>query len=182
MNRIFLLDRSGSMESCWTDTIGGYNSFVASQKSLGGTMSLILFDHEYETVYQNKPISDVENLTMETYQPRGSTALLDAMGRCIKESNVNNPTVIILTDGLENASRTYTNAHIKDLVDQKTKEGWTFVYLGANQDAFAEGGKLGIDPRCTANFDVTKTPQLFATLSAAVSRHATGESQTVEMN
>jgi len=182
MNRIFLLDRSGSMETCWTDTIGGYNSFVTSQKSLGGTMTLILFDHEYEKVYENKPIGDVDNLTQDTYQPRGSTALLDAMGRCIKECVAEKPTVIILTDGLENTSRMYTNAHVKDLVYQKTKDGWTFVYLGANQDAFVEGGKLGIDPRCTLNFDVNKTPQLFSTLSQAVSRHATGESQTVELN
>lgn len=182
MNRIFLLDRSGSMESCWYDTIGGYNSFLTSQKPLGGTMSLIFFDHEYEKVYENKPIEEVENLTIDTYKPRGSTALLDAIGRCIKECTVNNPTVIILTDGLENTSHTYTNAHVKDLVTQKTKDGWTFVYLGANQDAFAEGGKLGINPRCTANFDVNRTPQLFATLSQALSRQATGETQTVEMN
>lgn len=182
MNRIFLLDRSGSMESCWDDTIGGYNSFLTSQKTLGGTMSLIFFDHEYEKVYENKPIEEVENLTVDIYKPRGSTALLDAIGRCIKECTVNNPTVIILTDGLENTSHTYTNAHVKDLIEQKTTDGWTFVYLGANQDAFAEGGKLGINPRCTANFDVNRTPQLFATLSQAVSRQATGESQTVEMN
>ena len=181
MNRIFLLDRSGSMQSCWMDTIGGYNAFVTSQKPLGGTMSLILFDHEYQKVYENKPIEEVVDLTQETYTPRGSTALLDAMGQCIKECTVDKPTVIILTDGHENASTTYTNAHIKDLVDQKTKDGWTFVYLGANQDAFAEGAKLGVDPRCTLNFDVNNTPGLFATLSAAVSRQATGESQTEEM-
>ena len=83
-------------------------------------------------------------MTKETYQPRGSTALLDAIGRCIKECTVNNPTVIILTDGLENTSHTYTNAHVKDLIEQKTTDGWTFVYLGANQDAFAEAGGLGI--------------------------------------
>ena len=80
MNRIFLLDRSGSMESCWDDTIGGYNSFLTSQKPLGGTMSLIFFDHEYEKVYENKPIEEVENLTVDIYKPRGSTALLDAIG------------------------------------------------------------------------------------------------------
>ena len=75
-SRVFLLDRSGSMDSCRSDTIGGYNSFVNSQKTLGGTMSLYLFDHELATVYENVPIENVEPLTLETFVPRGSTAIL----------------------------------------------------------------------------------------------------------
>lgn len=169
MNRVFLLDRSGSMQTCWEDTIGGYNSFVEAQKGLGGTMTLIQFDHEILESYKNVPIDEVKPLNKETYSPRGSTALLDAIGKVIKDGG-DNLVVVILTDGYENASRVYSKAHIKDLITAKEKEGWQFMYLGANQDAFAEGEALGINPGRTMNYDVNNTPKLFAALSAAVSQ------------
>ena len=172
-SRIFLLDRSGSMETCWDDTIGGYNSLVKEQAEFGGTMTLIQFDHEFNVTYENKPIGEVEPLTRETYKPRGSTALLDAIGRAIKECKTGMiPTVIILTDGQENSSLKYTKAHIKDLIFERQKDGWQFVYLGANQDAFAEAGAMGIAPTCTMNYDATKTPEAFRHLSAALSQQA----------
>ena len=171
MERIFILDRSGSMQSCWDDTIGGYNSFVESQKEMGGTMTLVQFDNEYTVLYTAKPIAEVEPLTRKTFVPRGSTALLDAMGQAIKScKNQTAQTVIILTDGLVNASNTYTKAHIKDLVEQKEKEGWVFMYLGANHDAFGEAESLGIAPGRTLNYDATRTPEAFTQLSAALSR------------
>ena len=171
---IFLLDRSGSMETCCDDTIGGFNSFVKDQAALGGKLTLIQFDHEYLMSYENKPLGEVEPLTTTTFKPRGSTALLDAIGRAIKECKTESiPTIIILTDGQENSSRTYTKVHIKDLIFERQKEGWTFMYLGANQDAFAEAGSIGIDPAGTMNFDVNKTPDVFRALSATVSQRAT---------
>jgi len=78
-------------------------------------------------------------------------------------------TLIILTDGHENASIEYTKAHVKDLIEQKQKDGWTVIYLGANQDAFAEGGSLGIAPHMTMNYDVRRTPEAFRALSQTVS-------------
>jgi Mg-chelatase subunit ChlD len=171
MERIFILDRSGSMASCWDDTIGGYNSFVESQKELGGTITLVQFDHDYTVLYTAKPITEVEPLTRQTFVPRGSTALLDAMGQAIKDyKSPTAPTVIVLTDGLENASKTYTKAHIKDLVEQKEKDGWVFMYLGANHDAFGEAESLGIAPGRTLNYDANNTPNAFTQLSAALSR------------
>ena len=169
MNRVFLLDRSGSMQSCWDDTIGGYNSFLEGQKGQGGTMTLIQFDHEILESYKDVPIDEVKPLNKESYSPRGSTALLDAIGKVIKDGG-DKRVVIILTDGYENASHTYTKAHIKDLITAKEKEGWQFMYLGANQDAFAEGESLGIAPGRTMNYDVNNTPNLFAAVSAAVSQ------------
>jgi len=169
MNRVFLLDRSGSMQSCWDDTIGGYNSFLEGQKGQGGTMTLIQFDHEILESYKDVPIDEVKPLTKQSYSPRGSTALLDAIGKVIKDGG-DKRVVIILTDGYENASHTYTKAHIKDLITVKEKEGWQFMYLGANQDAFAEGESLGIAPGRTMNYDVNNTPNLFAAVSAAVSQ------------
>lgn len=172
-DRIFLLDRSGSMEACWDDTIGGYNALVKEQSAFGGTMTLVQFDHEYTVTYKQSPIGEVVPLTRETYKPRGSTALLDAIGRTIKTwESPDAPTVIILTDGQENSSTKYTKAHIKDLIEAKTNDGWTFMYLGANQDAFAEAGSMGIAPACTMNYDVTRTPDAFRALSATLSQQA----------
>jgi Mg-chelatase subunit ChlD len=180
MDRVFLLDRSGSMESCWDDTIGGFNSFLSDQKATGGTLTLIQFDHEYQVTCERTNIDDIKPLTRETYKPRGSTALLDAIGRLIKDwKGASNPSVVILTDGLENASHKFTKAHIKDLIEERTKDGWTFVYLGANQDAFAEAGSLGIAPGCTMNYDVRRTPEAFHTLSAALSQAASNHGTPV---
>ena len=183
MDRVFLLDRSGSMESCWDDTIGGFNAFINDQKAAGGTLTLIQFDHEYQVTCERNEIDDVTPLTRDTYKPRGSTALLDAIGRLIKGwKGSSNPSVVILTDGHENASKKFTKAHIKDLIEQKTKEGWTFAYLGANQDAFAEAGSIGIAPGCTMNYDANRTPDAMRVLSAAMSSQASGQTQTVDLS
>lgn len=177
--RIFLLDRSGSMDIIRDDTIGGYNSFVESQKSLGGTMSLYLFDHELTSVYTDTPIADVVPLTRETFVPRGSTSLLDSIGQILKKEDGTKATMIILTDGEENTSTKFTSAHIKDLTEARTKDGWDFVYLGANQDAFAAGQKLGIHTTC--EFQAERSPQLFAALSAAMTQASqTGENVVID--
>jgi hypothetical protein len=170
---IFLLDRSGSMETCRTDTIGGFNAFVADQKTLGGKLTLVQFDHEIKNVFENVPLGEVNPLTSDTFQPRGSTALMDAIGRTIKTHWSKKGVVFIIqTDGEENSSHAYTKAHIKDLIEQKTKDGWTFMYLGANQDAFAEAGSMGIAPAATLHYDVARTPEAFRQLSATVSQQA----------
>jgi hypothetical protein len=142
MERVFLLDRSGSMQSCVDDTIGGFNAFVESQKSFGGTMTLCFFDHEFDIVYDKVPIDQVVPLTKETYTPRGGTALHDAMGQVLKMNLSDDAMVIILTGGEENSSNKYTAAHVKDLLDTKP---WNFVYLGANQDAVLTARGLGIN-------------------------------------
>jgi hypothetical protein len=108
---------------------------------------------------------------------------LDAIGRAVKEVKTQTiPTVIILTDGQENASNKYTKAHIKDLIFERQNNGWTFVYLGANQDAFAEAGSIGIAPGCTMNYDANRTPDAFRVLSAALSCQASGQTQTVDLS
>ena len=165
--RVFLLDRSGSMDVCRDDTIGGYNSFIDSQKPLGGTMSLYQFDHDFLTVYENVPIDKVVPLTRDTFEPRGSTSLLDAMGKILKLDLPRDTSVIILTDGDENTSRTYTSEHIKDLVESRqTRDNWSFVYLGANQDVVLTARKLGINH--TIGFDSCNTPDVFRTLSQSM--------------
>ena len=166
MDRVFLLDRSGSMESCRQDTIDGFNTFIDSQRQSGGTMTLCLFDDKFETVYEKTPIEDVPELTEDTFVPRGGTALLDAMGQVLKMDLSDDAVIIILTDGDENSSRTYTSAHVKDLVNLKP---WKFVYLGANQDAVLAARNMGINT--SLDYDVNRTPELFRALSQTVSNY-----------
>jgi len=171
MERVFLLDRSGSMASILDDTIGGFNSFVKTQT--GGTMSLYLFDHELTEAYKGVAMEKVPELTNTSFVPRGSTALLDSLGHVLKNTT-GKPTVVILTDGEENSSHKYTHEHIKDLIELRKSEGWDFVYLGAN---IKEGTGLGI--RTSIAFEPARTGELFATLSAAMTQASqTGEAVT----
>jgi hypothetical protein len=143
------------MDSVREDTIGGFNSFVQTQS--GGTMSLILFDHEVLEVYRDVPMGEVGKLT--DYVPRGSTALLDAMGHVLSTYE-GKKTVVVLTDGYENSSIKYTHAHVKDLIKMRKKDGWDLVYLGAD---ITEGKDLGF--HTSVKFDGQ-----FKTLSAAMTQ------------
>ena len=115
---IFLLDRSGSMHGSVTDTIGGFNSYIEKQRAseFDTNVTTILFDHGYEILYKRKNIDEVKELTHNEYYVRGSTALLDAIGRTITtmEREIDNPVLfVITTDGYENSSREYTKNQIR---------------------------------------------------------------------
>jgi hypothetical protein len=153
-----VLDRSGSMESVKDDTIGGFNAFLNSQKAVSGeaTITLVQFDNEYQTVYRAISLERAQPLDNTTFVPRGSTALLDAIGRTVVEtgrrladlsedSRPDKVIFVILTDGFENASREYDNHRINDMIqNQRDNYKWEFVFLGANQDAIATAGNMGI--------------------------------------
>lgn len=161
-----VLDRSGSMASIKDDTIGGFNNFVKSQAETGvpTTFTLVQFDHEYDLVFEAKSAKEVKPLDDNTYCPRGTTALLDAVGRAILSTGTrlsNMPETyrpskvmfVIITDGFENASTEFTNSRIKEMIShQGAKYNWQFVFLGANQDSFATGGSFGIHTRGITNF------------------------------
>ncbi len=127
---------------------------------IDATITTILFDNEYNVLQESADIQNATLLNNENYVPRGNTALLDAIGRAVntlKERRVNGEIegaiVSILTDGFENASKEYTHEQIKQLIDSCEEEfGWQFVYLAANQDAFAEGSKFGIKMGNAMNF------------------------------
>lgn len=153
-----VLDRSGSMASCADDTIGGVNRFLADQKAAPGTatMSLHQFDHEFETVINGKDIKSTPDLTSKTFVPRGNTALLDAIGRAIKDtgSRLDNASdndkaekvvFVIVTDGYENASHEYNQADVFKMIEhQKTKYSWEFVFIGADQNSIKTAAGIGI--------------------------------------
>ncbi len=177
-----VLDRSGSMYECIGDTLGGFNHFIEKQKedNPSGTVTLNLFAHDYDTVYENMPIEQVQKLTNDTYFPRGQTALLDAIGNTIKKIETQEkPMVVIITDGHENASTNFTHAHVKDLISMKESLGWNFVFLGANQDAIKVGGVLGIPEESAMTFDTKNIYNAFEGLSCAVGRQVSGQEETV---
>ena len=181
---VCIIDRSGSMSVLVNDAIGGFNSFLADQKKQPGEayLTFIQFDNEYEVVHENKPIKDVPALTADTYRPRGSTALLDAIGKTIDDVGrrlTNTPDdkkpekviVVILTDGEENASHIFKRGEIKEKIKhQEEKYSWTFLYLGANQDAFAEASSMGICACNTATYPTTSKgiTDVYGTISCSV--------------
>lgn len=148
---VCVLDRSGSMSGRVSDTINGFNSFLYSQQTEPGeaALTLVLFDDRYEVVYDRVPIRRVPMLDGATYWTRGSTALLDAVGKAIgvvrgRAGEGKRVMVLILTDGLENASREWTGEGVKRLVEQRKAAGWKFVFLGADVDAFAAARIVGL--------------------------------------
>lgn len=160
-----VLDRSGSMNMIKEDAEGGLAAFIETQKHEDGeaNFSLIQFDDTYEAVYKAAPITEVDAVQLV---PRGSTALLDAVGRAITETKQrlnstpekDKPGIVIfviITDGKENASREYNKSTIKNMIENAQNEGWQFTFLGANQDAFAEAGSLGIARSAIMEYDTT---------------------------
>lgn len=156
MNIIIILDRSGSMASIKSDIEGGFNTFITDQLKTAKKktrLTLVQFDNNViETVYERRLLADVPNLVLE---PRGMTPLLDAVGSTIaksRETHSKKTLVVIITDGEENASHEYTKATVKTIIEDARKEGWEFIYLGANVDAFAEAGQLGIAAFATTSY------------------------------
>ena len=177
----FVLDRSGSMDAIRDDVVGGFNSFVGQQAAEPGEclMTLVQFDSQdpYEVLFDARPLLDVPPLTPGTFQPRGATPLYDAMGRSIADATIRAEqraaagepdeeiVFVTFTDGLENASREYDRDKVFTAVKKREDRGWTFVFLGANQDSYAAGHALGYDPRSVQNFAATPDGTAAAFLS-----------------
>lgn len=188
---VFILDRSGSMGGLETDTIGGFNSMLKKQKKEKGhvVVTTVLFDDRYELLHDRINIKGVDKMTEEDYFVRGSTALLDAVGRTIGKINqVQNKTsvkakadkvmFVIITDGLENASHEFTAPGIKKLITKcQKKQGWEFIFLGANIDAVKTAATYGIAEERAANYhaDSAGTALNFQVVNAAVADFRKGK-------
>lgn len=156
---VFILDRSGSMSGLEEQTIGGFNRLISEQKEVKGEaiVSTVLFDDAFEVIHNRLPIQRIESMTSKEYYVRGSTALLDAIGRSIvkirhihqkldEEAKPEKTLFFIITDGMENASKEFDYTHIKDYIElQKEKYGWEFIFMGANIDAIKTAKKFGVD-------------------------------------
>ena len=156
---VFILDKSGSMGGLEKDTIGGYNSMLEKQKEVDGEclITTVLFDNDYELLHDRIDIKAVSPITAKEYCVGGSTALVDAIGRTIhKIGNAQRHTAddyraekvmfVIITDGEENASREYSAAKVKEMIErQKSRYNWEFIFLGSNIDAVETAGRFGIN-------------------------------------
>ena len=182
---VFILDRSGSMGGLEADTIGGFNSMIEKQKKEEGEayISTVLFDDRMEVLYDRVPVGRVEPMNDKQYYVRGCTALLDAIGGAIhhianvhkyarEEDRPEKTLFIITTDGMENASRSYSYREVKKMVEkEQDRYGWEFLFLGANMDAIEVAGRFGIRRDRAVNYecDSAGTALNFRVFSEAVS-------------
>ena len=182
---VFILDKSGSMCGMEEDTIGGFNSMIEKQKKLDGKVyvSTVLFSNNSQVLHDRVDIEKIEPMTEMQYNVGGSTALFDAIGSAIKhignvhkyarEEDVPQHTMfIITTDGMENASHTYSSAEVKKMISrQEEKYGWEFLFVAANIDAVETARNIGIRKERAANYEYSKkgTRNIYAAVDCAVS-------------
>ena len=166
---LIILDESGSMTSIYDQALSGANETIqtiriaqASAYDQRQFLTFVTFDsgdREWvRTIIDTKPIDKVRELTRDDYRPYGCTPLYDAMGKSLlslerKVSEGDQVLVTIITDGMENSSRRYSGAHICEIVKRLRAKGWTFVYIGANQDAVEVAKRMNIEN--AMNFQAT---------------------------
>ena len=165
---ILCVDRSGSMRSIAVDMEGGLRQLVADQSAPPGEciVTYVTFDDHYEVEFVARPATEVAADALRV-RPRGSTALLDAMGRAIDdalarhaamgEAKPGKVLLAVITDGQENASRTYTRDQVFARVAGRREAGWEVMFIGANQDAIAVGATLGIAAGSTVSYETTRS-------------------------
>ncbi len=154
---VFVVDKSGSMCGLEADTVGGLNATLQKNRALPGeaNISIVFFDNYSEVLLDRKPLTEVNDLTPADYHVGGCTALLDAVGDAVhyhtkvqqilpEDHRAEHVMFVIITDGMENASNHRTYDEVKRLIEQRHEEGWEFIFLGANIDAAAEAGRIGI--------------------------------------
>ena len=182
---VFILDRSGSMFGLEADTIGGFNSMIAKQRREAGEalVSTVLFNGTTTVLHDRVPLTRIEPMTERQYQTGGCTALLDAIGGAIhhignvhkyarEEDRPEHTLFVITTDGLENASHSYSTDQVRRMIRrQRENYGWEFIFLGANIDAVETAAHIGIDRSRAVNYhsDSRGTRLNYEVLSEAIS-------------
>ena len=183
---VFILDRSGSMAGLEKDTVGGFNAMLEKQKKQEGACygSTVLFDYESQVLHDRLPLEKVPDMTEKEYFVRGSTALIDAIGGAIRhignihkyarpEDVPEHTLFVITTDGMENASRHWSSDEVKRMIEErKEKNGWEFLFIGANIDAVETAKHFGIGADRAVNYhaDQQGTVVLYNTVAQAVSQ------------
>ncbi len=176
-----VVDRSGSMQSIRDDAQGGINALLEDQAKQPGDalITLVQFDTDYEFVHTGVPVGQVPPYALV---PRGSTALLDAVGRAINETGARLAAMsederpglvafVVATDGHENSSREFTKAQVREMIEhQQSVYHWQFTFLGADAEAFAEAGGMGIDRSGVARYAREKIGSAYLATSAKLRR------------
>ena len=190
---VLLLDQSGSMLPIKEQTISGVNEYISSIATMGKNVKFTQVNFnsdEITTVYDNLPTGEVPNLTSDKYNPSAATPLYDAIGKTIvridstiktyrdKHKKLPHVLFVIMTDGLENDSKEFIKSSISNLIKSRTERGWTFVYLGANQDAWSVGGGIGIANNMT--YDIHKIKETFGKLASSTGAYVSNSSSPTE--
>lgn len=181
---VFIIDESGSMYPFVSDTIGGYNTFLRSQKEVEGEANIttVFFSDKLRTFHDRKNLKDVRELRHDDYRPFGCTSLYDAVGSTIdhigsvlaatpEDQRPGHVIFVIITDGYENSSREYTQAMVKNRIEhQREKYSWEFVFLGADMDAEHEAESIGIHRDFAATYSATSigTTSVYASMDTLV--------------
>lgn len=181
---VFVIDKSGSMSHLAGDTIGGFNGFIESQKTIDGkaTLTTVLFDSTWKILHDGVDIREVKPMTTSDYIAGGMTAMLDAIGEVINrvqdrhdelgEEKPDSVLFVITTDGEENSSRTFKKSQIEKMIKHQTNgHGWKFMFLGANMDAVKEAESIGIkrDYSVTYDYSAKGVDAVYTTMSCAAS-------------
>ena len=177
----FVLDESGSMQHVRDSTISGFNEYLGTLKNddTPTLLSLWAFNSSgVRTLYDCEDVTSVPNMSEEMYRPNNNTPLYDAIAKGIYElqiylnSRPGNWNVIftIMTDGYENCSQMYTRHEIIDLIKEKESEGWVFMYLGANQDAWEVAHSIGIKREFAARYEASHPEEAFRTTADSTLR------------
>jgi len=189
---VFILDESGSMGSVKDDTIGGFNEFVKQQKDIEGdaVFTFVKFSDYYKVVEEGALLESVKLLNKETYTPSYSTALLDAVGKTINKVGNRHDTLdeedkpgkvlfVVLTDGYENASTEFRSVN-KMVKNKRDKDGWEFLFLGADIDAWGAGQSLGFSKGQTVNTSKDNMKMSYKGLSHYTSNMRSGVSYSAD--
>ena len=178
-----ILDESGSMATCLSQTLEGVNGYMSTlgkDDKVEYLASLTKFDGTpgeptCREVYLNRAISTVAPLSPANYAPRGSTPMYDAIGQTVGKIDgtaADKFLVVIVTDGEENASREWTQDAVRKLIAEKEALGnWTFVYLGADQNAWAKAQHLGMSAGNTLSYNSSHTKSMYANLATRTSSY-----------
>ena len=183
LNIRLVLDRSGSMNACKVETIDSINEYIMQiqKEAVDGVLTLSLFDNQsIDIPISRMPVKNLSSLGYDFLMPRGGTPLFDAIGAAIHDlSNfeyVNNEkkVLVIVTDGYENASQEYTDEAIRKLIEEKTKEGWLIIYLGADHNAFRQSWRMGLEFEKTLHYDKKDSRHAFKAVATRTSDYYKG--------
>lgn len=185
-----VVDRSGSMRSIKEEAEGGIRKFLEDQAALTDVkikVSLYQFDAEYEHVYGPVKVGNVPAYELE---PRGMTALFDAVGKGIEDTKAavaaadkkpDKIVVVIMTDGAENSSREHTALTVKQLVEAQKAAGWEFVFLAGDLSAAQFGRASGLQTTGYNPAVPGQTRSAYATASAGTADYLRGDAAVIDM-